>query len=178
MKRKKEHSRATHVAGDSRKRRLHQLFKVCAVLLLPTLYLFYSLSGLYLMDVEISKLKEQIVWCLLHPLKVYNDKSLSMVLVGGLLWMICSFQAYSKSDHNRMPGNEFGSAKWGEVRAFNEKYAARTEETKSGLSLLSLRHTEETKSGLSPENKVLPQTRMVLSQKPPTTQKLETKKKL
>lgn len=77
--------------------------------------------------------------------------------------MICSFQAYSKSDHNRMPGNEFGSAKWGEVRAFNEKYAARTEETKSGLS---------------PENKVLPQTRMVLSQKPPTTQKLETKKKL
>ena len=90
MKRKKEHSRATHVAGDSRKRRLHQLFKVCAVLLLPTLYLFYSLSGLYLMDVEISKLKEQIVWCLLHPLKVYNDKSLSMVLVGGLLWMILS----------------------------------------------------------------------------------------
>lgn len=56
--------------------------------------------------------------------------------------MICSFQAYSKSDHNRMPGNEFGSAKWGEVRAFNEKYAARTEETKSGLS---------------PENKVLSQ---------------------
>ena len=74
MKRKKEHSRVTYVAGDSRKRRLHQLFKVCAVLLLPTLYLFYSLSGLYLMDVEISKLKEQIVWCLLHPLKVYNDK--------------------------------------------------------------------------------------------------------
>ena len=142
MKRKKERSRATHVAGDSRKRRLHQLFKVCAVLLLPTLYLFYSLSGLYLVDVEISKLKEQIIWCLLHPLKVYNDKSYSMVLVGGLLWMICSFQAYSKSDHNRMPGNEFGSAKWGEVRAFNEKYAARTEETKSGLS---------------PENKVLSQ---------------------
>ena len=56
--------------------------------------------------------------------------------------MICSFQAYSKSDHNRMPGNEFGSAKWGEVRAFNEKYATRTEETKSGLF---------------PENKVLSQ---------------------
>ena len=142
MKRKKERSRATHVADDNRKRRLHLLFKVCAVLLLPTLYLFYSLSGLYLVDVEISNLKEQIIWCLLHPLKVYNDKSYSMVLVGGLLWMICSFQAYSKSDHNRMPGNEFGSAKWGEVRAFNEKYAARTEETKSGLS---------------PENKVLSQ---------------------
>lgn len=87
MKRKKERSRATHVADDNRKRRLHLLFKVCAVLLLPTLYLFYSLSGLYLVDVEISNLKEQIIWCLLHPLKVYNDKSYSMVLVGGLLWM-------------------------------------------------------------------------------------------
>ena len=97
MKRKKERSRATHVADDNRKRRLHLLFKVCAVLLLPTLYLFYSLSGLYLVDVEISNLKEQIIWCLLHPLKVYNDKSYSMVLVGGLLWMICSFQAYSKT---------------------------------------------------------------------------------
>ncbi len=37
MKRKKERSRATHVADDNRKRRLHLLFKVCAVLLLPTL---------------------------------------------------------------------------------------------------------------------------------------------
>ena len=35
-----------------------------------------------------TKLKEQIVWCLLHPLKIYNDKSLSMVFVGGLLWMV------------------------------------------------------------------------------------------
>ena len=48
-------------------------------LLLPTLYLFYCLSGLYIIDVEMTKLKEQIVWCLLHPLKIYNDKSLSMV---------------------------------------------------------------------------------------------------
>lgn len=91
MKRKKERSRATHVADDNRKRRLHLLFKVCAVLLLPTLYLFYSLSGLYLVDVEISNLKEQIIWCLLHPLKVYNDKSYSMVLVGGLLWILDGF---------------------------------------------------------------------------------------
>ena len=30
-----------------------------------------------------TKLKEQIVWCLLHPLKIYNDKSLSMVFVVG-----------------------------------------------------------------------------------------------
>lgn len=142
MRKQKGKSRATHVAGDMRKRRLQSLLRVCVALLLPTLYLFYCLSGLYIIDVEMTKLKEQIVWCLLHPLKIYNDKSLSMVFVGGLLWMVLSFTAYSRSDHNRMPGNEFGSAKWGEVREFNEKYAAKTADGEGDLS---------------PENKVLSQ---------------------
>ena len=74
MRKQKEKSRATHVAGDMRKRRLQSLLRVCVALLLPTLYLFYCLSGLYIKDVEMTKLKEQIVWCLLHPLKIYNDK--------------------------------------------------------------------------------------------------------
>ena len=125
MRKKKEKSRATYVAGDAKKRRLRMLIKVCVVLLLPTLYFFYSLSGLYIMDVELTNLKKQILWCVLHPLRVYNDKSLSMVLVGGLLWMILSFSAYNRMDHNRMPGNEFGSAKWGEVRDFNENMRLR-----------------------------------------------------
>ena len=56
--------------------------------------------------------------------------------------MILSFSAYNRMDHNRMPGNEFGSAKWGEVRDFNEKYAAKD--------------TGKT-SELSAENKVLSQ---------------------
>ncbi len=142
MRKNKEKSRATYVAGDAKKRRLRMLIKVCVVLLLPTLYFFYSLSGLYIMDVELTNLKKQILWCVLHPLRVYNDKSLSMVLVGGLLWMILSFSAYNRMDHNRMPGNEFGSAKWGEVRDFNEKYAAKD--------------TGKT-SELSAENKVLSQ---------------------
>ena len=140
MSRRQTKSRATYVAGDAKKRRLRILIKVCVVLLLPTLYFFYSLSGLYIMDVELTNLKKQILWCVLHPLRVYNDKSLSMVLVGGLLWMILSFSAYNRMDHNRMHGNEFGSAKWGEVRGFNEKYAAK-----------DTRQTSE----LSAENKVL-----------------------
>ena len=142
MRKKKGKSRATYVAGDAKKRRLRMLIKVCVVLLLPTLYFFYSLSGLYIMDVELTNLKKQILWCVLHPLRVYNDKSVSMVLVGGLLWMILSFSAYNRMDHNRMPGNEFGSAKWGEVRDFNEKYATKD--------------TGKT-SELSAENKVLSQ---------------------
>ena len=73
------------------------------------------------MDVELSNLKKQILWCVLHPMRVYNDKSLSMVLVGRLLWIILSFSAYNRMDHNRMPGNEFGSAKWGERTPFGKK---------------------------------------------------------
>ena len=38
-------------------------------------------------------------------------------------------------DHNRMSGNEFGSAKWGEVRDFNEKYAAKDTGKTSELSV-------------------------------------------
>lgn len=54
MKHKKDKPRAIYVAGDSRKRRLHQLLIVCVVLLLPTLYLFYSLSELYLLEIFFS----------------------------------------------------------------------------------------------------------------------------
>ena len=79
MSRRQTKSRATYVAGDAKKRRLRMLIKVCVVLLLPTLYFFYSLSGLYIMDVELTNLKKQILWCVLHPLRVYNDKSVSMV---------------------------------------------------------------------------------------------------
>lgn len=142
MGKHKGKSRATYVVGDAKTIRLRMLVKVCVVLLLPTLYFFYCLSGLYILEVELPRLKEQIWWCMLHPLRVYNDKSTSMVLVGGLLWMILSFSAYNRLDHNRMHGNEFGSAKWGEVRTFNEKYAAKD--------------TKET-SILSTENKVLSQ---------------------
>lgn len=63
VKKQKGKSRAT-LAGDMRKQRLQSLLRVCVALLLPTLYLFYCLSGLYILDVEMTKLKEQIVWCL------------------------------------------------------------------------------------------------------------------
>lgn len=69
MSRRQTKSRATYVAGDAKKRRLRMLIKVCVVLLLPTLYFFYSLSGLYIMDVELTNLKKQILWCVLHPLQ-------------------------------------------------------------------------------------------------------------
>ena len=55
MKKQRGKSRATHVAGDMRKQRLQSLLRVCVALLLPTLYLFYCLSGLYIIEVEILR---------------------------------------------------------------------------------------------------------------------------
>ena len=52
MRKRKAKSRATYVAGNAKKIRLQMLVKVCVVLLLPTLYFFYCLSGLYIWEVE------------------------------------------------------------------------------------------------------------------------------
>ena len=77
MNTKERRSRATHVAGDSRQRRLLTfLFKVVRFLLLPTLYLFYSLSGLYLCGCGNIKIERTDHLRLLHRLKVCNDKKL------------------------------------------------------------------------------------------------------
>ena len=57
-----------------------------------------------------------------------------LIITSNLMSMVLSVTAYSRSDHNRMPGNEFGYPKWGEVREFNEKYAAKTADGEGNLS--------------------------------------------
>lgn len=116
----KKKKRAKRVAVDSKQIRLRALVIFCFVLLFPTLYLSYCISGLYLLEVDISHIKEQIMWCMLHPVFCYNDKTTGVVAVGFLIWMIASFSAYSRMNYNFMHGNEFGSAKWGNIREFNE----------------------------------------------------------
>ena len=49
--------RAKRVAVDSKQIRLHTLVIFCFVLLVPTLYLSYCVSGLYLQEVDISHIK-------------------------------------------------------------------------------------------------------------------------
>lgn len=135
----KKKKRAKRVAVDSKQIRLRTLAIFCFVLLIPTLYLSYCISGLYLLEVDISHIKEQAVWCILHPVFCYNDKTAGVMAVGFLIWMIASFSAYSRINYNFMHGNEFGSAKWGSIREFNSKYADATEK----------------ETGLSAKNKVL-----------------------
>lgn len=76
----------------------------------------------------------QFAWCLRHPLKCYNEKTAGVVSLTLLLWFIASFSAYNRLNNNLMHGNEFGSAKWGNIHAFNQKYAASNTEIKNGLT--------------------------------------------
>lgn len=121
MKKKKQ--RLKQVSASGKEVRLRTLLRFCLLLLPPALYLSYSVSGLYRMNVEVTRLKSQIVWCLMHPLFCYNDKTAGGMGAGFLFWLIASFSAYSRMNYNFMHGNEFGSAKWGSVAAFNKKYA-------------------------------------------------------
>jgi type IV secretion system protein VirD4 len=135
----KKKKRAKRVVVSSKKIRLRTLMIFCFVLLAPTLYLSYCVSGLYLLELDISHIREQMVWCMLHPYFCYNERTAGVMAVGFLLWLLASFSAYSRMNYNFMHGNEFGSAKWGSIREFNVKYA----------------DTSEKETGLSSKNKVL-----------------------
>ena len=70
----KKKKRTKRVAVDSKQIRLRTLVIFCFVLLVPALYLSYCVSGLYLLEVDVSHIKEQAVWCILHPVFCYNEK--------------------------------------------------------------------------------------------------------
>ena len=129
----KKKKRAKRMAADSKQIRLRTLAIFCFLLLMPTLYLSYCVGGLYLLEVDADHIKEQIVWCIMHPAFCYNESTTGVMAVGFLIWMIASFSAYSRMNYNFMHGNEFGSAKWGSIHQFNDKYAA-AEAKSMGLS--------------------------------------------
>ena len=73
---------------DMRKIRMSKFRNLCIVTLPFASYVFYALGGLYTLELDISRLKEQLLWCFMHPFLIYNDKSLPMVALGVLIWII------------------------------------------------------------------------------------------
>ena len=108
---------------DMRKTRMSKFRNLCIVTFPVAAYIFYGLSGLYTVEVDMSKLKEQLLWCLMHPLSIYNAKSLPMVALGILIWIVAAFSYYNKISYNLMHGKEYGEAKWGDIKACNKKFA-------------------------------------------------------
>ncbi len=108
---------------DMKKIRMSKFRNLCIVTLPFAAYVFYALSGLYALEIDISRLKEQLLWCFMHPFIIYNDKSLPMVALGVLIWGVAAFSYYNKISYNLMHGKEYGEAKWGDIKAFNKKFA-------------------------------------------------------
>ena len=108
---------------DMRKIRISKFRNLCIVTLPVAAYIFYGLSGLYKMEIDMAHLKEQILWCMVHPISIYNAKSLPMIALGVLIWGVAAFSYYNKISYNLMHGKEYGEAKWGDIKKFNDKFA-------------------------------------------------------
>ncbi len=103
--------------------RLRSLKRFLGLLFCADMYCSYVLSGLYKQDLDVSNLKENIEYCLMHPQYCYNEKSLPVMLLGLIVWLVVSLSLYNKYNMNLMHGKEYGDAKWGDIGAFNKKYA-------------------------------------------------------
>ncbi|MCR4717025.1 MAG: hypothetical protein K5656_07570 [Lachnospiraceae bacterium] len=93
---------------DMRKIRMSKFRNLCIVTFPVVAYIFFCLSGLYTVEVDMSKLKEQLLWCMMHPLSIYNAKSLPMVALGILIWIVAAFSYYNKISYNLIDEAQFG----------------------------------------------------------------------
>ena len=106
-----------------------QQFKVRSVASLPiALYFGFALSGIKTGHIDLHHLYQSYFWCLLHPKEIWFEKSPVFILLGLLIWGIIVAEAWIKLSYNLMHGEEYGSAKWGDIFKFNQKYAASMEE--------------------------------------------------
>ncbi len=129
-------SRPTLDFQSSRKRRLRRFYIASAIALVLILVLSYIISGLFAIDLDAlvkvtgasSKLDTRVitqalVYCLTHPFEIANDKTAGIMLIGGVVWLLITMTRLQKLSYHLIHGKEFGDAKWGDIRAFNTKYA-------------------------------------------------------
>lgn len=88
------------------------------------MYFSYILSGFFLIkDFWKKDLEECFVMIASHPREYYNDKSPLFLLCGITVWIFIGLYGFVKTNNNFMHGEEHGTAKWGDIAAFNHKYA-------------------------------------------------------
>ena len=86
------------------------------------LYIGYA-AGLTweLYDAE-NSIMDQILYMILHPLPISTSSQVLMCLVGAFAVWIFVTSYYTASIHNRMPGKEYGSARFAKPEEINSKY--------------------------------------------------------
>ena len=93
---------------------------VCGIPIIAWLALL--IAGCYEENLKLFSLLERVTQALNTPMKIsFNEYSLKFVLVFLFLYAM-GIGVYFSSRENRRPGEEHGSAKWGNVRSIVKKY--------------------------------------------------------
>ena len=93
---------------------------VCGIPIIAWLALL--IAGCYEENLKLFSLLERVTQALNTPMKIsFNEYSLKFVLVFLFLYAM-GIGVYLSSRENRRPGEEHGSAKWGNVRSIVKKY--------------------------------------------------------
>lgn len=119
---------------DRRKVRIRNFLIVSGILLVPFLYVAICASGLFIRNFTLDCFQDELIWCLTHPASCINEKTNVCALTAIMIWLMFVLVQYSKMDNNRIPGLEHGGARWGDIKAFNQKYADLIEQKNKILS--------------------------------------------
>lgn len=106
------------------KRRKRSFLIAWIVVLFYFLYLAYTLSGLCLIKgLTIDNVIRQGSYLVLHPkISYWNDKSIIFLGAFVLVWFFLFIYSYA-SQHELRTGEEFGTAKWGDIGEINKRLA-------------------------------------------------------
>ncbi len=104
------------------------LFVICIPLVI---WVALLIAGCYAEDVKLFELLERIMTAFNGPFKiVFNEYSIKFVF-GFLCAYALGIGLYFSTRENRRPGEEHGSAKWGEVNQVSKKYADKSDKSKN-----------------------------------------------
>ena len=93
-----------------------------ALLIIPVLWLAALMASGYEEGMTVFTLMGRFSVMLDHPFSVRWTPYTLKFMVGGLAVYGCAAVMYISSKENRRPGEEHGSARWGNIRQLNAKY--------------------------------------------------------
>ena len=93
------------------------------ILCLPVLYAAIAAAAAYKQDTNLFDLMTRFSRVLKHPTLLHWTGYTPQCIIGALACYGLAVTLYYSGYENRRPGEEYGSAKWGSVRALNKKYA-------------------------------------------------------
>lgn len=94
-----------------------------AILCLPVLYAAIAAAAAYEQDANLFDLMARFSEVLKHPALLRWTAYTPKGIIGALACYGLAVTLYYSDHENRRPGEEYGSAKWGNARELNKRYA-------------------------------------------------------